>query len=294
MAMRLEDEDERISNLAKLFFHELSKKGSNPIYNLLPDMLGKLSNHNMERESFCSIMQFLIGSIKKDKQTETLVEKLCSRFSGVSDVRQWEYISYCLSQLGFTEKGMKKLMESFKTYEHVLFEESVMENFSNIVNKAKKFAKPELKSCIEEFEEKLNKFHVEKKEQEITARNAEVHKQKVASLEGLMVVNKIREDSAEEDITDEGKDGEIIDPSIEGVTRCVTKVSKVQSVEKECSVASSEVTDTGLGGMEVQSPRFFMRATAGASKSRAKKPEVKDLNVDTSASVRRKTRSRKR
>jgi len=28
MAMRLEDEDERISNLAKLFFHELSKKGT--------------------------------------------------------------------------------------------------------------------------------------------------------------------------------------------------------------------------------------------------------------------------
>lgn len=27
MAMRLEDEDERISSLAKLFFHELSKKG---------------------------------------------------------------------------------------------------------------------------------------------------------------------------------------------------------------------------------------------------------------------------
>lgn len=27
MAMRLEDEDDRISNLARLFFHELSKKG---------------------------------------------------------------------------------------------------------------------------------------------------------------------------------------------------------------------------------------------------------------------------
>lgn len=27
MAICLEDEDERISNLAKLFFHELSKKG---------------------------------------------------------------------------------------------------------------------------------------------------------------------------------------------------------------------------------------------------------------------------
>lgn len=102
MAIRLEDEEERISNLARLFFHELSKKGSvyrfsyikynfsdaciflilrhsvfrviilfslstgnNPVYNLLPDILGKLSNQNLERESFCNIMQFLIGSIKK-------------------------------------------------------------------------------------------------------------------------------------------------------------------------------------------------------------------------------------
>lgn len=52
-----------------------------------------------------------------------------------SDVRQWEYISYCLSQLAFTEKGMKKLMESFKSFEHVLSEDSVMDNFRNIVNK---------------------------------------------------------------------------------------------------------------------------------------------------------------
>jgi len=32
MAVRLEDEDERISNLAKLFFHELSKKGFDLYY----------------------------------------------------------------------------------------------------------------------------------------------------------------------------------------------------------------------------------------------------------------------
>lgn len=91
MAMRLEDDDDRISGLAKLFFHELSKKGgarhlafdicrfcgcfcndplhfsagNNPIYNLLPDILGRLSNQNLQEEIFCNIMQFLIGSIKK-------------------------------------------------------------------------------------------------------------------------------------------------------------------------------------------------------------------------------------
>lgn len=31
MAVRLEDEDTRISSLAKLFFHELSKKGFPPV-----------------------------------------------------------------------------------------------------------------------------------------------------------------------------------------------------------------------------------------------------------------------
>ncbi|GFY84745.1 binding protein [Actinidia rufa] len=202
MAMRLEDEDDRISNLAKLFFHELSKKGNNPIYNLLPDMLGKLSNVNLKRESFCNIMQFLIGSIKKDKQMEALVEKLCIRFGGVTDGRQWEYISYCLSQLAFTEKSMKKLIESFKTYEHVLSEDSVMDNFRNIINKTKKFAKPELKSCIEEFEEKLVKFHIEKKEQERTAQNAETHKQKLSSLENF-VAAKNGEDSSDSEIVEE-------------------------------------------------------------------------------------------
>ncbi|XP_077218446.1 binding protein isoform X2 [Tasmannia lanceolata] len=83
MAIRVEDEDERISSLAKLFFHELSKKGSNPIYNLLPDILGRLSTQNLKEEAFCNIMQFLIGSIKKDKQMDALVEKLCNRFNGV-------------------------------------------------------------------------------------------------------------------------------------------------------------------------------------------------------------------
>ncbi|KAI3841576.1 hypothetical protein MKW92_007376 [Papaver armeniacum] len=213
MAVCLEDEDERISSLAKLFFHELSKKGSNPIYNLLPDILGRLSNQNLKKEAFYNIMQFLIGSIKKDKQMESLVEKLCNRFSGVTDKKQWEYIAYCLSQLTFTEKGMKKLMESFKNYEHVLSEDSVMESFRSIISKGKKFAKPELKACVEEFEEKLDKYHMEKKEQELTARNALMHQQKLNSLEEL-VVGKDRKGQEDSD-TDAAEAGEVIDPSNE-------------------------------------------------------------------------------
>ncbi|CAN4118527.1 unnamed protein product [Withania somnifera] len=249
MAICLEDEDERISNLAKLFFHELSKKGSNPIYNLLPDILGKLSSQSLKEESFCNIMQFLIASIKKDKQMEALVEKLCNRFCGVTDIRLFEYISYCLSQLSYTDKSMRKLIELFRTYEHALSEDSVMDNFRTIINKGKKFAKPELKSCIEEFEEKLNKFHIERKEQELTAKNAQSHQQKVESLETIKVT-KNEEEIDESEITE---DSEVTDPSMEAQTECSPSGPGYAESEAN-SHASSEVTDSAIDENEVLFP----------------------------------------
>jgi uncharacterized protein YcbK (DUF882 family) len=53
----------------------------------------------------------------------------------------------------------------------------------NSSKQCKKFAKPELKVCIEEFEEKVSKVHEEKKEQEATTRNAEAHKQRMSSID---------------------------------------------------------------------------------------------------------------
>ncbi|KAK7279107.1 hypothetical protein RJT34_24151 [Clitoria ternatea] len=280
MAVRLEDEDERISNLAKLFFLELSKKGNNPIYNLLPDILSKLSQQNLSKDCFCSIMQFLIASIKKDRQMEALVEKLCNRFNGVTDVRQWEYISYCLSQLSFTEKGMKKLIELFKTYEHILSEDSVMDHFRNILNKGKKFAKVELKSCIEEFEDKLNKFHESKKEQEVTALNAQIHQQKISSREGFTVATN-SEDPSE---SNTAPDGEVIDTCYEETTLPSNGKSKSKPVSSEAhSDASSELTEADQGGIEIQSPLLKTRG----QRARTKKSNVKGEKGDNIRVTRR-------
>lgn len=125
-------------------------------------------------------------------------------------------------------------MELFKTYEHVLLVDSVVDHFKAIVNKVlnnepyvyfliyigqdflfylllilkckieqtKKFAKPELKSCIDEFEDKLNKFHMEKKEQEVTARNAQIHQQKIGCMDDISVTQNPKEDKAESDTTE--------------------------------------------------------------------------------------------
>ncbi|KAL1548739.1 Condensin-1 complex subunit CAP-D2 [Salvia divinorum] len=285
MAMRLEDEDGRIGNLVKLFFHELSKKGSNPVYNLLPDILGKLSSQNLNGESFGNIMQFLIGSIKKDKQMESLVEKLCNRFTGASDVRQWECISYCLSQLAFTEKSMKKLMESFKTYEHVLSEDIVMEHFRNIINKGKKFAKPEQKAIIDEFEEKINKYHNEKKEQVLTEKNAQVHQQKVSNIESFVATKKEVDESGESEITED----EVETGNSEEAEVLHSKSKPTRSTTR--SEASSEVTELELEDDEFQSPFIPPR---GASKYTMEKSSIKSENIHPDPSTRKNTRSKRR
>ncbi|KAJ9548071.1 hypothetical protein OSB04_020614 [Centaurea solstitialis] len=291
MAMRLEDENERICNLAKLFFNELSKKGNNPIYNLLPDILGKLANQDLKKESFFNIMQFLIGSIKKDKQMEALVEKLCHRFSGVTDARQWENISYCLSQLSFTDKGIKKLIELFKVYEHVLSNEAVMDHFRSIINKGKKFAKPELKSSIEEFEGKISKYHIDKKEQELTARNAAVHQQKADAIKNIGLDTNIEEESAE---SEAAEDGEVMDPSMdEGSDPPSNDEQASKTVDsEECSNATSQVIQSEECDDEVQSPPVFSK---GGKKQRAKKSSsIKSEKADSEAPTVRVTRSRRR
>ncbi|PVH65372.1 hypothetical protein PAHAL_2G476200 [Panicum hallii] len=286
MAVRIEDENERISSLAKLFFHELSKKGNNPIYNLLPDILGRLCTQNLKDETFCNIMQFLITSIKKDKQMEALVDKLCNRFAGVNDVRQWEYISYCLSQLTFTEKGLKKLIDNFKMFEHALSEDSVMNHFRSVISKCKKFAKPELKVCIEEFEEKLGKVHEEKKEQEETTKNAEAHKQRIGSLDKFLASKEV-EQSIGNPVEEETS--EVVDPSVDSSTEDKENTPECSdNISTGNCQTSTTFTESEDGSEEIQSTRPVRK---GLSRSRVKKtrdPVVEDSS--DSAAARRSTR----
>lgn len=113
MAKCLEDPDQRISDLAKLFFSELSTK-DNALYNNLQDVISHLSigTHAVDEETFERTMRFIFTFIEKEKQAESIVEKLCQRFRLATEERQWRDISFCLSLLPFkSERSMKKLIE---------------------------------------------------------------------------------------------------------------------------------------------------------------------------------------
>lgn len=73
MAKCLEDSDQRIADLAKLFFTELANK-DNAIYNNLPDIISNLTAQNsnrMEEESFHRVMKFIFSFEFVEKVTNT-------------------------------------------------------------------------------------------------------------------------------------------------------------------------------------------------------------------------------
>ncbi len=75
-------------------------QGTSPIYNLLPDMLTLLSvDPALSPAQFQDVMSQLLAYIKKDRLTDSLVEKLCARFAGTRDTRQWRNIAFCLTQV---------------------------------------------------------------------------------------------------------------------------------------------------------------------------------------------------
>ncbi|KAH9513584.1 Condensin complex subunit 1 [Bulinus truncatus] len=159
LAICIVDHDEKISGLAKLFFHELAKK-SNSMYNM-PDIISRLSDPDIgvEQSHFQIIIKYIFSNIEKNKHSESLVEKLCHRFRGTRTDRQVQDLSFCLSHLSYSEKALAKLMENFTCFADKLVDPVVYNHFVQIISKSKQFLRQESKSCFAELESKIEQAH---------------------------------------------------------------------------------------------------------------------------------------
>ncbi|KAL0080987.1 non-SMC mitotic condensation complex subunit 1-domain-containing protein [Phycomyces blakesleeanus] len=171
MAKCLEDSDQRIADLAKLFFTELATK-DNAIYNNLPDIISNLTNSEpkVEEETFHKIMKFIFSFefTEKEKQAENVIDKLCQRFLNTNDKRVWRDIAFCLSLMPFkSDRSFRKLLEGIPAYQDKLQEEAVHRSFLEIVAKGRsqKVQKPELKVAVDELEQRIEKISGTTKEE---------------------------------------------------------------------------------------------------------------------------------
>ncbi|XP_024861527.1 condensin complex subunit 1 isoform X2 [Kryptolebias marmoratus] len=160
VAVLLIDPKPHISSLALNFFNELAAK-DNAIYNLLPDIISRLSDpeRGMSSEDFNTIMKQLFSYITKERQTESLVEKLCQRFRTAKTERQWCDLAMSLSLLSMCERGFKRLQECWECYSDKLTEPGVYQPLLSITAKLRRGAKLQFKAQIEEFEKRLTAVH---------------------------------------------------------------------------------------------------------------------------------------
>uniref|UniRef100_A0A669CAY3 Condensin complex subunit 1 n=1 Tax=Oreochromis niloticus TaxID=8128 RepID=A0A669CAY3_ORENI len=146
VAVLLIDPDSHINSLALNFFNELATK-DNAIYNLLPDIISRLSDpeRGMSSEDFNTIMKQLFSYITKERQTESLVEKLCQRFRTAKTERQWCDLAVSLSLLSMCERGFKRLQECWECYSDKLTEPGVYQPLLSITAKLRRGAKAQFK-----------------------------------------------------------------------------------------------------------------------------------------------------
>jgi hypothetical protein len=123
----------------------------------LPDTLSGLWAHPaVSGGAFRDIMRFLLSCVTKDKHIEGLLDKLAHRFEAGDDVQVWRATAYCLAQLApqLTEKGIRRLVESFRCYKRWLGDAPVAQHFSTLVAAAGKLGEKkggEMAAAVEEW-----------------------------------------------------------------------------------------------------------------------------------------------
>lgn len=112
MAKCLENTDQGISDMCKLFFTELATK-DNAIYNGFIDIFSGLSNdQTLEDDARKRIVKFLVGFIEKEKHQKLLSEKLLVRLMKTQSEREWDDVAYVLTAIPYKNEAITQAIEA--------------------------------------------------------------------------------------------------------------------------------------------------------------------------------------
>lgn len=119
-----------------------------------------LAARAISEESFRTVVTYLFTFIKRDKQCETLIEKLCTGFR-VANIgeRKCRDLAFCLSKVQLSDSGIKKLKECFRCYADKLYIPVVYDTFkTTILKNARKVPtlRNETKLVIDELEKQID------------------------------------------------------------------------------------------------------------------------------------------
>jgi condensin complex subunit 1 len=143
IALCIIDEDQRIAGMARMFFSEFARKSNNHLYNVMPDIISRLCDPdaNLKEENFHTILKWVMALIQKEKQCESLVEKIILRLGASRTERQSRDLVFCLSLLTFNERSLRRILEHWNCISDKIHEQAVAETLNTILANTKKMAK---------------------------------------------------------------------------------------------------------------------------------------------------------
>ncbi|KAM0717924.1 hypothetical protein Q7P37_006256 [Cladosporium fusiforme] len=110
MAKCVEDDDDKIREMSRMFFAELAGK-DNAVYNHFVDMFSLLSSdEGLDEDRFKRIIKFLASFIEKDKHAKQLASKLAPRLARAESERQWNDVAYALGLLPHKNEDITKMV----------------------------------------------------------------------------------------------------------------------------------------------------------------------------------------
>lgn len=104
---------------------------------------------------FFLYFRFLLQLNYKERQIETLVDKLCIRLKESTDDTQAYYLSHCLMLIKHTDKSLAKLSDNISYYTDKLKLPKVYDNFNLLINSNSKMMKPGTKEILAELTSKI-------------------------------------------------------------------------------------------------------------------------------------------
>ncbi len=200
-----------------MFFSEFARKG-NALYNVMPDIISRLCDPEakVEEEDFCTILKWIMALIQKEKQSESLVEKIVLRLGASRTERQSRDLIFCLSLLTFNERSLRRLLEHWNCLSDKIHNPAVGDTLNSILAGAKKLAKPEVRALIEEVEAKIQEtLEADEDEQQVvrkatqaTATAAKGNSSKGRRKKTKAVSSEEEDDEEDEDVEMSEEDGE--------------------------------------------------------------------------------------
>ncbi|XP_012064392.1 PREDICTED: condensin complex subunit 1 [Atta cephalotes] len=252
LALCVIDEDEQIRRDTKEFFSQLAQKG-NALYNIVPDILSRLADPqlNLKEKNFQETIRYILNLMQKEKQIDTIIDKICTRFKLAATERQWRDLSYCLSLLQFSGKSIRRLIESLPLLKEKIHYKPVLAALRSIIEQTKK--KADAKTVCLELEEKIQELMDAKDNETIDNEITDSHLMPPPSTVpwNKKSIRRSRRKSMSDEDEDSSDDSEEDEPIIKSKKSTKENISYTKSI-KDSNEDNSDVNKDSITSISMK------------------------------------------